>query len=54
MRKESKMLNDINIYPTLEEQKLLQERAAQHNMYLAEFITYIIRKELRRLNDNNH
>lgn len=48
------MLNDINIYPTLEEQMLLKERAAQHNMYLEEFITYIIRKELRRLNNDDH
>lgn len=37
------MLNDINIYPTIHEQELLAQKAAQHNMSVQEFILFTIR-----------
>tara|TARA_R100000935_G_C2839189_1_gene170051 strand:- start:4665 stop:4796 length:132 start_codon:yes stop_codon:yes gene_type:complete len=40
------MLNNINLYPTQQEQKLLVQKAAEHNMSVAEFIASVIRKAI--------
>ena len=45
-KEELKMLNNINLYPTQQEQKLLVQKAAQHNMSVAEFIASVIRKAI--------
>jgi|TARA_R110000850_G_scaffold133276_5_gene254417 hypothetical protein len=45
-KEELKMLNNINLYPTQQEQKLLVQKAAEHNMSVAEFIASVIRKAI--------
>lgn len=45
------MLNDINLYPTLIEQEMLKEKAAQLNMNVSEFIIYIIHRALTEKNN---
>lgn len=47
------MLNDINLYPTLIEQEMLKEKAAQYNMSVNEFIIHILRKALTERNITN-
>ncbi|MGM8899470.1 MULTISPECIES: hypothetical protein [unclassified Psychrobacter] len=47
------MLNNIDLYPTLHEQKLLQQKAAQHNMSVTEFIAAVIRKAISDKDDKD-
>ncbi|MCG3810134.1 hypothetical protein I3252_11655 [Psychrobacter sp. Ps4] len=40
------MLNSIIVSPTVYELKLLEQKAAQHNMYVTEYIAYVLRQAL--------
>jgi len=40
------MINNVNLYPTIKEQKLLKQKAAQNNMTVEEFIALVIRKAI--------
>lgn len=40
------MLDNFNIYPTVYEQELLAQEAAQRNMSVQEFILFIIRRAI--------
>ena len=40
------MLNNVDLYPTLYEQELLQKKASQHDMSIAEYVAAIIRKAI--------
>ena len=44
------MLNNVDIYPTLQEQELLAQKAAQYNLSVSEFILLVLR---RAINENN-
>lgn len=51
--KELEMLNNVDLYPTLHEQKLLKQKAAQHNMSVTEFIAAVIRKAISDKGDTD-
>ena len=40
------MLNNVDIYPTLQEQELLAQKAAQYNLSVSEFILLILRRAI--------
>lgn len=46
------MLNSIIISPTVYEHRLLEQKAAQHNMYVTEYIAYVLRQALTDNYDN--
>ena len=41
-------MNDIMIYPTPHEQRLLQQKAAEHGMAVQEFVAYVIREAINQ------
>ena len=41
-------MNDIMIYPTPHEQRLLQRKAAEHGMTVQEFVAYVIREAINQ------
>ena len=41
-------MNDIMIYPTPHEQRLLQQKAAEHGMTVQEFVAYLIREAINQ------
>ncbi|WP_180958141.1 plasmid mobilization protein [Psychrobacter sp. 4Bb] len=47
------MLNNVDLYPTPHEQELLQQKAAQHNMSVTEFIAAVIRKAISDKDDTD-
>lgn len=48
------MLNNVNIYPTLQEQELLAQKAAQYNLSVSEFILFVLRRAINEKNDIHH
>lgn len=47
------MLNNIIIYPTAYEHKLLEQKAEQNGMYIQEYIAYVLRQALTDNRDNS-
>lgn len=43
-------MNDIMIYPTPHEQRLLQQKADEYGMTVQEFIAYLIREAITQSN----
>ena len=41
-------MKDIMIYPTPHEQRLLQQKAAEHGMTVQEFVAYVIREAINQ------